>query len=104
MAEASDIKQIDNDLSIDAQTGDFIVEESDEQHIEDIIVANTGSYKEFPLVGVGIENYINASMNPQDLERQIKIQLKADGYKVRNPKVELSPNGKLTIAPNAIRE
>lgn len=94
-----DIQQEDNDLLI--EDGDFVIDESDMQHIEDIIINNVGTYKEFPLVGIGIDRYINASINPQALEREVKIQLQADGYEVKNPKVTLDPNGKLIIKPNA---
>lgn len=104
MAIAFDITQEDNDLVIDATAKDFLIKESDEQHIEDIIIANVGAYKEFSLVGVGIEQYINASLNPQELERILKIQLKADGYKIGNPKVTFQTSGKLLIQPNAIRQ
>src|SRR3989304_1295927 len=104
MAIAFDIQQEENELFIDPVTKDFLIVESDEQHIEDIIIANVGAYKEFPLVGVGIEQYINASLNPQELERILKIQLKADGYRVGNPKVNFISDSKLLIQPDAIRQ
>ena len=105
MPAAFDIKQDENDLYISSVTGDFVIEESDKQHIEDILVSPLGAFKEFPFVGIGIENYSNASINPQDLERLIKIQLKADKYTVSNPKVVYSiPESKLLIRPNALRQ
>jgi hypothetical protein len=93
MAKARDIKLEDNDLVI--QNGDFVITDSDAQHVEDIIQAYVGHYKEFPLVGVGIDLYINSSGTQLELERLIRLQLEGDGYSVNNIIVE--NDGKITI-------
>jgi len=74
----NDIKLEENDLLI--ANGDFTVAESDQQHIEDIIFENVGAYKQFPLVGVGILNYLNSSGSEQGLRNEILSQLTVDGY------------------------
>lgn len=101
MAAAQDIKLLDNDLVI--KNGDFDITESDEQHIEDIIAYNKGSLKEYPQVGIGIFNYLNSSGQEQFLERELSLQLKADGYTVNGPSVFFDESQTLTIKPNAIR-
>lgn len=83
--------------------GDLKIDFSDKQHIQDIINSNTGWWKQFPLVGVGIQYYLNSSGLQQQLEREIKIQLVADGYSVERPTAISDPDGTFTITPNAER-
>lgn len=78
MATAKDFKtDSDGDLYID---GDFVIAESDSQHIVDIITANKGAYKEYPLCGVEIDSYINSNASQLFLTNTIKQQLTTDGY------------------------
>jgi hypothetical protein len=91
----------DGDLMI--KNGDLVIGYSDKQHIKDITVASIGWWKQFPMVGVGIMNYLNSSGKQQELERIARIQYTADGYTVGNPKVKYDPDGTLTIEPNAER-
>jgi hypothetical protein len=67
--------------------GDFVIGEAEEEYIENILIAEKGNYRQFPLVGVGIKNFINAAMTPQELtklKREIAIQLEYDGYKINS--------------------
>lgn len=78
--------------------GDFNVEYSDEQHVEHILLSSKGHYKQYPLIGVGIENYIKAPLNlitKQTLEREISLQLKYD--KAKNIEVSYL-NDKLKVS------
>ena len=105
MAASTDIKSDSNgDLFIDSLTGDFKIDFSDEQHIQDIIEAVNGDFKEFPTVGVGIEGYLNSSGTEQEIQQKIKLALQADGYILTNPFVEFNTDGTLNISPNAIRK
>jgi 7,8-dihydro-6-hydroxymethylpterin-pyrophosphokinase len=64
--------------------GDLKVDTSDLQHVEHILIAFPGNYKASPWMGIGIEDYKNASMSPktvQTLEREIKLHLESDGAK-----------------------
>ena len=64
--------------------GDFNIDFSDRQHIADVMIAQPGHYKNAPGLGVGISNYSGAPMSPQviaELQREIKMQLEADGGK-----------------------
>jgi len=79
--------------------GDFIVNASDQMHIQHILKADKGQYYQFPLVGLGIANYKAASINPQRLRQDIKIQLKADN--IRTKLVEV--NKDFTINIDAVR-
>jgi hypothetical protein len=93
MANARDIKLTDNDLEF--QQGDFLITNSDQQHIEDIVEAFQGSYKEFPLLGVGIRQYINSAGAQDEVQSLVQLQLESDGYTVNS--VILGDQGNIYI-------
>jgi hypothetical protein len=79
MAMVKDFKtDTDGDLFI--SSGDLAIFESDSQSIVDIITSNNGDWKEYPLCGVGIDNYLNSSASQQSLRNNIVAQLTTDGY------------------------
>lgn len=61
-------------------TGDLVIGQSDQQHVEDIIYMQPGELKEFPLIGFGAINYIKRTMTTDEFKRDLKIQLDYDGY------------------------
>lgn len=101
MANNLDIALFQNDLQI--RDGDFVIGESDEQHVADTINAFPGWWKEFPADGVGIFAYLNSSGQEQALSRAIKLNLSSDGYIVNNPSIIMDSDGTLTVNPNATR-
>lgn len=103
MALSYDIALNGNDAYVDPYYGDFIIVQSDEQHIIDNIAAFPGWWKEFPQDGVGILQFENSSGQEQIIARKIKLQLQSDGYQVRNPVITMKANGELDIQPNAIK-
>ena len=79
--QSKDLKLENNDIYIDPVKGDFLITESDTQHVQDIVNSFVGWWKEFPTIGVGIKKYLGASGGVQVVKRAIKIQLKSDGYR-----------------------
>lgn len=94
-----DVKLKDNEPV--AYNGDFVLAESDTQHIEDTIRAFPGTWKQFPTEGVGLGAYQNSPMEVQALQKNIRLQLTADGYNVGNPIITISPSGEVFINPDA---
>ena len=82
---------LDNTGDLQFKNGDFDIGLSDEQHV--ILIVNTmpGSFKQFPLLGVGIIQYSASSGQSATLRRSINIQLNSDGY--TNIDVALKENG-----------
>jgi hypothetical protein len=82
MAKVQDILHTpDGDLAF--RNGDFIVGDSDAQHVQDITFAMPGDFRQSPLVGVGIMNYLNGPVDASgfiNLRKTIRLQLQADGY------------------------
>jgi hypothetical protein len=101
---AQDFKQVDDDLYINPQTGDFEFGPSDSQCIKDILFSNPGWYKDFPLIGASIQMLLKGKINQQKVEALIKQQLEADGYKLTGrPVITVGSDGTVTITPNALR-
>lgn len=75
--------------------GDLTVGNSDMQHVESILLAYPGEYKNSPLTGVGIGRYSNGIMD-RTIERTIRVALKADG--ATDVLVKLTGNGLIVNA------
>ncbi len=78
------------------QDGDFVVGPSDGQHVEDIIQSFIGEWKQFPLVGVGLMQYLK-SQNGQAAINVIKQQLQSDGYSVSTVNVKNNEAGDMVV-------
>jgi hypothetical protein len=79
---------------LDIQNGDIVIDYSDNQHQEHILLANKGDYKEFPELGVGINNMLNEDdFLPFLIEAKKNLQY--DGMRINNIKFE--ENGNLNI-------
>jgi len=63
------------------QNGDFRIGPSDLQHVFHLIQVPKGSWKQFPLTGVGEAKLKNAPLDAA-LRREIHLQLEADGYRL----------------------
>ena len=64
------------------ENGDFVIGESSQQHVQDMLLASPGGNKAAPLFGVGLIHYLHGPGNAgskQKLKKNIEIQLKADG-------------------------
>lgn len=79
---------LDNDQELVAENDDFRTGDASNNIIKYIIASHTGNWKEFPLVGVGIDQYLNSSLPTDQMETIIKSALQADVF--RNPDVDAS--------------
>lgn len=68
----------DDDLQI--VNGDFMIAPSDQQHVKDIFRACQGEYKEFPLLGFGAGKYLKKNNEKYSFLRELRQQLRYDGY------------------------
>lgn len=79
MANVKDILFDENGNYI-ARGGDFAVDESDQDHIRDILQAAPGHYKQSPMIGANVTSHLKGS-DMGSFIRAIKINLGIDGYK-----------------------
>lgn len=94
MSNRTDIL-LDEAYDLKIENGDFLIGDSDMQHVDHILLAHPGEYKEYPQVGVGLSKYVKTTGKEQSLKRSIRVQLNYDGYK--NPRIKLSDNLKLKV-------
>lgn len=71
-----------DDLEI--RNGDILFEESEQDHIRDIVHANKGEYRQNPLVGVSILNVLNGSESIDLIRKRIAVQLEFDNFDVES--------------------
>ncbi len=76
--------KLDTNGDLAIENGDFVITESDKQHIMDIMNSVPGWFKKFPLVGFNPYQFLNSSSATQEMKNKAFTQLDADGYKV-NP-------------------
>lgn len=97
--DAKDFKlNAEGDLEI--TRGDFPVIESDQVHINHILISNKGYWFDNPLLGVGIIDEINGATPRQALKQNIRRQLVLDNYNVQN--IAISSDYEIDI--NAVRK
>lgn len=80
---ANDILLEDNgDFKV--SNGDFVVDYSDDQHIDLIVRSNPGDIKDHPLLGIGIDKYLNSPFSQgiqQRIMRDVRLHLQSDNAK-----------------------
>lgn len=86
------------------ENGDFVVGNSEQQETALIIITSIGNWFEFPLVGVGIINYLASNESPLVIEQKIKTQMETDGFKVENISTQGSTLTNYKINVNAKRK
>lgn len=74
-----DILTDGGDLGV--QGGDLLIGFSDLQHQEHLLIAQKGMYKQYPDVGVGIENFLNDS-EIDDMLDMVRTEFVKDGMTV----------------------
>ncbi len=62
------------------EDGDFVVDESDLQHVNHLLKAVKTDYKQFPTTGCGLISFVKKKKNTKQTEHEITTQLRADGY------------------------
>ncbi|HLO59064.1 MAG TPA: hypothetical protein VK172_14695 [Lentimicrobium sp.] len=72
---------LDNDYIPETENGDFVCKDELQQQQRLLLASVKGEWKENPLAGCGIINYVNEE-NPQAMIMEIKRQFKADGLNV----------------------
>jgi hypothetical protein len=103
MANSSDILlTAANDLAITA-TGDFSVGMSEQQESNLIINTFIGNWFQFPLVGIGLINYLAGSTPSLLIEQAIIKGLQNDGFIIENVLINNRTIGKVDLQITAHR-
>ena len=92
---ATNILIKDNDFVY--ENGSMKVGFSDFQLFEAIIYSKKGEFKETPLLGVGIEDYLNSNVSEQEINNVISTALKTDGATIKAILASQNTNGTFDI-------
>lgn len=65
------------------KNGDFVIGDSENQHVKHILISSKAEYKANPELGVGVEKILNTE-EPMEFLIEAKKNLQYDGMKVRN--------------------
>jgi len=74
---------IDENFQVAVNNGDFVVDVSDEQQQNLLLICDKGDFKESPTVCVGVQRWLNDD-EPEDLLAEIKKEFQRDGMTVNN--------------------
>ena len=75
---------------------------SDDQHILDIIVNNTGAIKQFPLLGFGLFKWLNSEATSDKIYQSLRNNMKSDLYLVQVGAINMISNDGFVINYNKI--
>jgi len=92
MAKVYDIL-LDESGDLAVKNGDLVIGESTNQHQRLLLKACKGEFKQTPLVGVGLINYLKDE-NPGQMKTEIRKQLKADKMVIKRLEIV---NGEINI-------
>ena len=84
MAIVTDILTEDasGDLMV-SRKGDLVIGDATLLHQRDLVMASEGEYKQSPMVGVSVVNFLDDE-EPDDLKRKIRSQFTKDGMNVKS--------------------
>ena len=78
---------VNEDGSLRTLNGDFVVGESDVQHIRDILESRPGDWKQHPTLGCGIMDRLKGTVD-QEFMKKLTIQLQSDGYDINDVAID----------------
>ena len=85
------------------EDGDFKIGESDQQHIQHILLARPGQFAQHPLIGCGVQDYDHSSQSVQEKKQNISLQLESDNYKINSLVITTDAFGNEVYQIDAIR-
>jgi len=76
--------KLDNDTDLTFTNGDIVIANTDQQNLELILLSHKGAFKEFPIIGVGITDYLKSPeiISRLRLENEITNQLEYDNFTI----------------------
>lgn len=74
---------LNSDMDVYAVNGDFVVGDSTEQDIYINLQTAKGSFKQSPLIGANVRQYLDGVIN-NEAKRNIRLALQADDIKIKS--------------------
>ena len=83
--------------------GDFYVANSNNQNVEHNLIADEGNFFQSPLVGIGINRYINSTSSEAKLRRIVTSGLNEDDFRLDRLEFVPDDDGNVEIFYNATK-
>ena len=77
-----DLKLVGETGDLWIENGDFVLEKSDQVHIDHILISSKGQWRENPVIGVGLIQFLNSEISTTDFKKKVRLQLEFDNMKV----------------------
>jgi len=78
--------KLNKNIDLEIRNGDFVTGDTDQQNIELLLLSHKGAFKEHPILGVGITDYLKSPeiISRLRLENEISNQLEFDNFFVKD--------------------
>lgn len=86
---------VDSGGDLIVQNGDLVTGDAQAQDIQHIVQSQKGAWTQFPLIGVGIRSRLSGPVSLEEIRRDVRLNLKADGFTVN--RVDAKDNGDVQI-------
>lgn len=71
---------LDENYDLIDQGTEWAEGESDQQHVELLMIVNKGEFKEFPFIGFGASKRLKGVFDRNKVVREIAVEMENDGY------------------------
>jgi len=71
---------LDDEGDVRIENGDFVIDDAEAQHVDDLIYSFKGDWKEHPLLGAEAQRQLKQGNSLTKLKKAIKTELENDGY------------------------
>lgn len=85
-------KAINNDYSLVIQNGDFVYNDQELEHAKEVIITQRGEIRQYPLVGVGLDDYVGSNITSSELFNIISEALLKEGSILEDVTIDVDGN------------
>ena len=78
---------VDSNGDLFIQDGDLAFGESTLHHQRDLLIAQKGDFKQWPLIGVGINLELLNTVGPDELRVNIQREMEQDGMRIKQLRI-----------------
>jgi hypothetical protein len=79
---------LDATFDLSFANGDFVIDESTQQHQELLLLTNKGDWREDATIAVGVKRWLKDEDDGGDLTGEIKKEFEKDGMRVQSVKID----------------